>query len=150
MQPSEIRACILEEHSALRAQLGRVQEWTARAERRETRAGYRFVELARSLLEALLRHLDHEDRVLVPALRDADLWGDLRAERVVEEHREHRREARALLARLAPQGAPDPDAVRAFDRFGEALLEDMAAEERTSLDPRVLRDDVIAIDADSG
>lgn len=149
MLPSEVRAKILEDHERLRRELERLEACATGAELRESEAAA-LRELGESFLELLAAHMRWEDQNLAPALRDADAWGEEREKRLVREHREQREEMNAILERLR-----DPE--RDVERIRQDLLalvewlrRDMDYEEKETLDPKVLRDDVVAIDASDG
>jgi hypothetical protein len=106
----------------------------------------------RAAIERLVRevwqHLDFEDRLLVPALREVDAWGRLRAEQIAAEHASQRA-ALGVLRQLARHGDRRL-AVDGARGLIDELTADMDAEERDLLDPDLLRDDVIAIDQCGG
>jgi iron-sulfur cluster repair protein YtfE (RIC family) len=148
MENSKIRRVILAEHEGLRGEL------------RDLETGLDTLALAdgpsqqvvhgkfKHLLESFLRHIEHEERILRPVLKDIDAWAAQRVAHMDAEHKEQR--AQVLhLAGLFPQAAPDKW-VAEVRAFVARLREDMAAEERDSLDPRLLRDDVIVIDGFTG
>jgi hypothetical protein len=91
-----------------------------------------------------------EERHLSPALRDADAWGDERARRLVADHLEQRALLDFILERLSDEERPA--ALLFSDVFGliAFLRQDMEEEERDFLSERLLRDDVIAIDVETG
>lgn len=116
-------------------------------------AGHASLERALALGHELRRefnaHLDLEDRLLVPALRDGDAWGEIRAQQVAAKHGELRQELQALpLHESCPL---DPCALAArLIAVIEALRADMAREEHGVLTPELLRDDVLGIDVEDG
>jgi len=149
MRPSEVRARVLEDHDGLRGQLERLEalaEGTGRGERE----GEGMRRDARALLERLLIHMQWEERFLLPALREADAWGEERAERLLSDHREQRQLLDFILSRLRDAARPEPLVVTDVVHLIAFLREDMVEEERDLLDERVLRDDVVAIDVEAG
>jgi len=149
MQPSEVREKVLEDHRRLRAELERI-EASARAEDRSEDHCAALRELGESFLELLSAHMRWEDENLAPALRDADAWGEEREARLVVEHREQRAQMRQLLDRLHDSGCDAAEVAGELLGLVEWLRRDMEGEEQVTLDPDVLRDDVIAIDASDG
>jgi hemerythrin-like domain-containing protein len=149
MLPSEVRAKILKDHERLRQELERLEACATAGELGAPEAEA-LRELGESFLELLAAHMRWEDENLAPALRDADAWGKEREARLVREHAEQRAEMRSLLDRLHDS---ERDAARlAQDLLAlvEWLRRDMEGEEKETLDPDVLRDDVVAVDASSG
>lgn len=147
LENAKIRRIVLVEHEGLRIGLRAVTALLERYTAGEPSA----LELAhqefQKLLDGFIRHIEHEERILRPVLEGIDAWGKARVASMDEEHAAQRREVQRLAGLDAKQ---DPSrwaqSVRDFER---ALLADMADEERTCLSPDVLRDDVVAVQADS-
>jgi iron-sulfur cluster repair protein YtfE (RIC family) len=151
MRPSEIRRRVLTDHEALRGHLVGLEKLTRSVDRETTNGQARALrDDARALLEELSNHMRWEEHYLLPALRDADAWGEERARRLIGDHREQRQVLDLIIERLRDSGRPEALVVR--DVFGliAFLREDMDEEERDLLDPRVLRDDVVGIDVETG
>lgn len=152
MEPSEIRNRVLEDHEKLRGELQRL-EGLKRAAGQPEASPHDAVAL-RACTEAFLgrlrRHMAWEERYLLPALREADAWGEERAVRLLDDHREQVRLLDFVIERLHDEARPDALVVRDVGALVAFLLVDMDEEERDLLDPRVLRDDVIAIDLQVG
>lgn len=137
LSPSEVREQILAQHMALRGMLERL-EVRARMLLQGKRQGAatlreEFQVFGRHLTE----HLELEERILVPALREADAWGEERVARFQEEHARQRE----IMDGLARAGTDSPYEFALMTwGFVRLLLEDMAEEEKVSLNERVLRD----------
>src|SRR4051812_33464422 len=84
------------------------------------------------LVHEVREHLDAEDRLLLPALREIDIWGALRAAEVAEEHAEQR--ARLSYLRELAQRGDRRDAVAVTRALVAELTADMNAEEHDLLD----------------
>jgi hypothetical protein len=149
MKPSEVRARILNDHERLRGDLDRLEACAS-----ELGAGQAAIEELRHDAAALITHLDvhmrWEEWYLLPALRDADAWGAERAERLESDHREQRALLDFLNVRLHDETRPAALHVRDVAHLVALLRADMREEEGEMLDERVLRDDVVAIDALTG
>jgi len=150
MQPVEVRTHVLSDHDKLRQRLIRIEVLA-----REAAAGGEVAPgilrgEAECLLERLAVHMTWEDQHLVPALRDADAWGDARCERFAEEHREQREMLQNALAELRDESRPEADVAGGLLGLVALLRGDMEEEESVFLDERVLRDDVVGIDVSSG
>jgi Hemerythrin HHE cation binding domain len=149
MRPSEVREKVLADHERLRSDFVRI-EALARAVR--DGALVRFSDLrveGDALLARLLTHMRWEESYLLPALREADSWGAERAARLIKDHRDQRELFRFFHSRLGDTEAWPVLARRLTDLIA-LLRDDMAEEERDLLDERVLRDDVVAVDALTG
>ena len=149
MEPSAIRSRILNDHQGLRRDLERLEALAADVRDGRTPCVVLRVD-AESVLAWLLNHMRWEESYLVPALREADAWGAERAERLLRDHGEQRELLDFLAARLRADPAPVALVVRDVTHLIALLREDMRQEEEELLDERVLRDDVVAIDALSG
>jgi hemerythrin-like domain-containing protein len=150
MRPSEVLAHVREDHEGLRADLERVE---ALAQRRDDGSDPDVEVLRRevkALLDRLRVHMQWEDRHLLPALRSADAWGEERARRLVDDHREQRALLDFVLERLHDDARPDE--LVFSDVFGliAFLRLDMEREESDLADERVLRDDVVGIEVETG
>jgi hemerythrin-like domain-containing protein len=103
-----------------------------------------------ALYEQLCGHLDLEDVVLAGALRETGGWGEERAEELEIEHSEQRELLAYLLQRLDDSSQPATLLVEDLIQFTALLRDDMKREERDLLSEKLLRDDVIGIDVNSG
>ena len=139
--PSTIRERILCDHAVLRRMLSRI-EVLARSVL-EGRNGFgQELLLQASALEATLRdHLELEERILVPALLEADAWGPQRVERFHVEHARQREIMDALWRAHPLRERPTLEVALVLWGFARLLRGDMASEERISLNANVLRDD---------
>lgn len=147
MKPSAVRARILREHEEIRGLLDRLEQ-AVRALRDGDRGGLDEARTVRDALCArLFEHIDLEDAILAPALRDADAWGEERAGELLRHHREQRGE----LTALGRMDEIDPTVLGArLERFVADVRADMRHEETALLDPDLLRDDVIGIGVSGG
>jgi hypothetical protein len=97
---------------------------------------------AEQLDRELRARVRHEERVLVPALAEADAFG---AARVDELHREQQ-ELDGAMAALMREIAVAPGAVELESRLRELVRrvrEDLAREEKRHLSPNLLKDSVV-------
>ncbi|MCU0677931.1 MAG: hemerythrin domain-containing protein [Myxococcota bacterium] len=164
-KPSEVREQILAEHAKLRGQLDALESMADRlapedavaddAAAHDTAPHDTAADSARrdvlsaeakAAAERLERELRarvrHEERVLVPALAEADGFG---AARVDELHREQE-ELDEVMAALMREIAVAPGAVELASRLRELVRrvrEDLAHEEKRHLSPNVLKDSVV-------
>jgi iron-sulfur cluster repair protein YtfE (RIC family) len=148
MNPSEVREMILADHREIRQLLERVEELTAPESGVERLAELR--ERGRALHDKFIRHLELEDRYLVPAVRDADGWGEERARQITEEHRQQRELLADVLHQLRDATAVPAALRRSLRSFVEAMRADMIHEEKAVLRDDILRDDVVAVNVEAG
>lgn len=149
MRPSAVRKRIQSEHDELRTQLDKLEALAERLGQDDGAAVEPAIALSQDLYETLRDHIDLEDAILAPALREADAWGDLRADKLVAHHREQREELMALGNDI-PSGVNPRDFGERLRAFILDVREDMKHEEKALLDENLLRDDVIGIDVDPG
>ena len=150
MQPEEVRNFVLSDHDKLRERIGRLERMASAVVAGDELPWGALRAEGESFLEQLARHMRWEDVHLVPVLRDADCWGEVRCTQFAEEHREQRESLEYVVRHLRDEGRPDRLVARDVLALAELLRADMEEEESVFLDERVLRNDVIAIDMISG
>ncbi len=148
LSASQVRSLILDEHAVIRDVLEEIDETLGEMTRRVPGAIGRLRASLRTLQDAFLRHLVHEETVLRPLLVDVDAWGPARVEAMDEEHKAQR-VALSELSRLALDQDVD-GTVRRIEEFVRRLRADMEGEEHHALSEEVLRDDIIVIDTFMG
>ena len=150
MRPSEIRERILGDHETIRAMLVTVERVGRQVMEGESQliGPLRFE--AETLLQKLLTHMGWEDQYLRPALLEADAWGRERAEHLDRDHREQREILQYALSSIEDQSRPPLVISRQILDLVRLLREDMEEEESLLVNDRVLRDDVVSVDAEAG
>jgi len=147
MKPSAVRARILHEHEEIRSLVEGLERAIVKLRAGEADAVAAARSAGDALRERLFDHIDLEDAILAPALREADAWGPVREEQLLKHHREQREQLRDL-ERLE---ALHPDELREkLQWLVDDLRDDMKHEENALLDPDLLRDDVVGIDVSDG
>jgi hypothetical protein len=143
--PSEIRRRILDEHADVRVLVNHALDAAQAAVVLGKTGIPALCEAATALYIRLRNHMAYEEAVLVPALRDADAWGEQRVQAFLAEHQVQR----TVLAKLIALGN---DATKtAAELAGRVVLlvgrikADMDEEEREVLDPNLLRDDLVVV-----
>ena len=149
MRPSNVRRRILDEHRDIAVQLERLEELAVRLDAEGDAAIPDTVAFARDFYEKLREHIDLEDAILAPALREADAWGEVRAGKLEKHHAEQRKELTELGALDARTTDPTSLAGR-VRAFIEEIRQDMKHEEEGVLSGDLLRDDLTSIDAEGG
>lgn len=150
MQPSEVRERVLHDHVALRELIERMESLARQVVEGRAHSTADLCGVAERLLSTLLRHMDWEDRQLVPVLAESDAWGPERARQLSAEHLGQREQLGAALAGLGDRTRPATELARSLLELAHTLLRDMEEEESAFLDPGVLRDDVVGIDVETG
>jgi len=146
MRPSEVRARVLADHEQLRDRLNRIERLARQARAHQAPSPSDLRGEAEALLDRLAIHMHWEDRHLVPVLREADGWGDVRVERFAQEHREQRELLEYVLRELHDSRRPEGVVAGKVLDLVALLRLDMEEEESAFLDERLLRDDPVAID----
>ena len=98
------------------------------------------------LRDELERHLATEEALLEPVLERIDAWGPVRLDLLRAEHA-HQRAVLSLLRSDRAAALPPLQLARRVLGLLDDIGADMDAEDRDLLDPRVLRDDLIQLDA---
>ena len=150
MTPGEVHARIRAEHGAIRGILDGVVALARRVERGERGLLGALRLEGEALLRRLEEHLVWEDRYLAPALRQADAWGEERVAKLDADHRQQREVLAHCLAAVRDKRRPARVVARTLADLVQLLCDDMDAEERDLLDGRVLRDDVVGLDVETG
>jgi len=150
MQPSDVRRRALSDHAALRKVLAEVESLARRVPRDARDLRRQLRDRGEALFDLLWSHMTWEDANLAPALRDTDAWGDEREALLQEHHGERKQVLGFVLERLRDGERPAPLLAQNLIDFAAMLRDEMAEEERTLLDPNVLRDDVICVNVEAG
>jgi acetoin utilization protein AcuB len=148
-QPEAIRARILREHERIRSLLDHMEVLAGRLASGERSTGVRLRNWARELSSVLRAHLDLEEELLLPAIRQVDAFGDARADELLAEHAVQRQ----LLGRVVDELCTAPsDAALAVGvlELVRALRDDIVAEERDFLGEVLLRDSLVPVDSFGG
>ena len=148
MKPSEVRLRIVSDHNLIRAMIADAHLVVTQSARGNPLDVARLFRVSRHLRETLAQHFAMEEELLVPALRDTDAWGQIRANRVLEDH-ETQRAALDVLADLE-QRSNIPELRQALLSLGDLMVEDMHREEQACLQPDLLRDDTVAVRQHTG
>lgn len=132
-----VRRRVLADHSLLRHHLEEVFALATRVLGTEPGLEERLRRSVFDTVRAFLTHVDLEDEILVPLLRQVDAWGEARAAQIAADHEWQR----AALGRLKDMADDATGIVLAqyVSSLARALLEDMRTEEETALDPAVLK-----------
>jgi hypothetical protein len=89
----------------------------------------RIREAMGELAGAFLRHLQFEERELVPLLKCADAWGPVRATHLADEHAAQRATLAALVEDVEAAEKPTDQLSEEIAWFTRGILRDMTEEE---------------------
>ncbi len=148
MTPSQIRDELLSQHQGLRGRLEVTRAVVERWAKGEVPQAHVRTELA-GLSDALRNHNLVEERTLRELIRSVDAWGPVRVEIMDEAHIGEHRDLFDALHAMSLADSPH-EAAQELERFRTRLLQHMDKEEAGFLNASVLRDDVVAIDAQDG
>jgi hemerythrin-like domain-containing protein len=147
--PKEVSTRILSEHALLRPILKETQ-FLARSVARGDKDGLLALRaFALMLYEKFITHIELEDRILAPAVRQIIGWGPALHADMVQEHRRQREHLRSDITALKASSIPKEDLAASVDGFVAALMQDMEEEERRLLRTDLL-DDSPLCDGESG
>lgn len=146
--PSEVSQRIRHEHRAIEALLGEVEQLAERVLHEDTEAEAQLVVRATELYDALLAHMELEDKVLAPSLREAPIAGDYRADELLTKHREQREQLQMGKAML--ESGDVEHLSQSLLLLAHWVRVDMRHEEATLLTDGALSDNVVLSDASAG
>jgi hypothetical protein len=135
--PSKLLAELLSQHEGIRRIMDRCEELADAFDAGKGDA----IELTREVAKlriAFDTHNQFEEKLLRPVLREMDAFGDVRIDRMFEDHVGEHRAMRMSL------GDPTTNALRAVI---DNLRVHLQAEERYFLSSKVLRDDVVTLES---
>jgi WS/DGAT/MGAT family acyltransferase len=128
-----IRRRVRAEHDALRRRLVTVEGLAKRAQAEDESALAPLRKHGLALHATLSRHLDYEERELLPAVERVGRWGRELADHVRHEHDEQRVLLRYLFDELSNPKRPATLLGRDLEVFAGELREDMRLEDRDVL-----------------
>jgi hypothetical protein len=149
MNPSHVRARIIQDHVALRQRLLELED-AAIAMMADEAKTPTVCELVRHLLIVVGEHTALEDAILAPALMEVDAWGQVRAAQLLHHHQSQRAQLAELSTLFALPRVSRDVALTTTQAIVNDLRSDMEHEEREILSADLLRDDVVAVTAECG
>ncbi len=146
--PSQVRERILAQHRDIRAMLDQLDEGVEKLGSGEEGQDEWLHRAVDALGQVLEWHMRVEEKYLVPMVQEADGFGPVRAERLLEDHRQQTVELRALLKDVST--SVGPDLADRVNHLVGIIREDMEYEEKHYVNDRLLRDDLVRADAFGG
>jgi hypothetical protein len=140
--PRAVRAQVLEQHVGLRRLLQEALDASTRG-LTDPDDPAALGDVVLELRQRMVAHLLFEERSLLPVLAEVDLWGPERTQALREEHARQRAELDTLVEGMQSEWDVERTAL-ALRSLATDLLIDMAEEERVSLDPRLLGDEILS------
>ena len=146
IRPSDVRFRVVQEYEVLRRSIDELEQSTASLLSESGAAAVADV-LARSaeLFCKLSDYIDLERTFVLPSVRNADVWGTIRAQALERDHAGHRN----VLDAIGQERLPDPaDLAHDVRALTHALRATLEREKREVLSSELLRDDIVGIDVD--
>jgi hypothetical protein len=147
--PSELRERLLAQHSAIEGMIQQLEGGVGRLRVGDrTQEGWLKLSVA-SLRDVLSQHMQLEERALIPMVRQTDGFGPIRAANLALDHHKQAVENGTLIDEVT--AAPDAETLVSRVKYlATVLRENMAREERLYVNDRLLRDDLVPLDAFEG
>ena len=143
-RPSVLREKILAQHRDIEEMLEALDGAASELEAGKVEDPAWLRQAAGALGQVLEWHLAFEEHHLVPAIRESDGFGPVRAERLNEQHRSRRGSLEHLVRGVvSSDGGEVAGSVRSFT---SAIRTDLRYEEENFLDAEILRDDPMRVD----
>jgi acetoin utilization protein AcuB len=152
MAPSQVLEVMHTEHVNIAQLLERAEDQAQgvlSGEHYGDREVHALRDAARQLYTGLTAHIELENRVLAPALKETDAWGPLRAEQLIQSHAEQKRVLEGALMELDDLAQPAESLAVHVKAVVELIRQDLAYEEQALLCPELLRDDPIVENAET-
>jgi iron-sulfur cluster repair protein YtfE (RIC family) len=143
MRLSEIRDELLREHAQLRRQISDVHA-ASECWKNGTASLSQVRAHLTALVDALLAHNQHEEKMLGGIVLKVDAWGPVRSAIMGEEHLKEHGELLAALTSTSSAAEPWAWCELVYRRLAD-LVNHMDREEQVFLNDEVLRDDSVAI-----
>ena len=135
LSPSSVRKIILEEHAQLRRKLADVESLY------ESTKPEALIDSIQELIYFFIKHIEREEQILRPVLKDIDPWGDVRVDRMNAEHKQQRQGVAKLEAAI--QARQISEILTLTKKFVSELYVDLDLEEKECLNPDLLKDDFV-------
>jgi hypothetical protein len=107
-------------------------------------------EFALMLYEKLIEHIELEDHILAPVVRDISGWGSSLHAEMMQEHARQRAQLKSDIADLKMGCICEERLAHRIDGFVESLIRDMESEERRLLSRADLLSDFPLGDGEAG
>lgn len=139
----EVRERVLAEHAKLRTVIADVDRLAYAVAAEDVKHIDALRTQAETLYRMLTEHIDHEDAVLAPIIRQIDAWGLLRHEQMQRDHATQRTTLAHAIKELETGG---PALGQAVQSMCWEILHDMKREEHDLLHPDLWREDITIVE----
>jgi len=146
LAPSQVSEIMRSEHQHLMQLLDRTHGHARRVHSEANRGDQQVRALrdaARQLYAGLLSHIDLENQLLVPALKQTDAWGPMRADGLVTCHADQKRALEGALMELDDLTQPPKALALHMEELVSTIRSALLDEQDNLLIPDILRDDPI-------
>jgi hemerythrin-like domain-containing protein len=133
LDASGVASRILKDHALLRPILRETRFLADCVAKGETGARAPLRAFALMLYEKLVAHIELEDRILAPIVRDLIGWGPSLHTEMMREHARQREQLQRDISDLRIGCICEERLAKSIDGFVDALMRDMEAEERRLL-----------------
>jgi hypothetical protein len=147
VRPSEVRTRALHEYDLLRTTIDELEAIAAELRLQGPSAVDNALAWVAKLFRELSDYVDLEQLLVLPTVRNADIWGCIRANALAKEH-ETRRDQLGALGRTHSRPVDPTALVLDLEAFAQTLRESMDRERRDVLTSDAFRDDVVETEAD--
>lgn len=148
LTPVDVRKLMLGDHQNIRTKLDELSSSAKSLLSAGPSELARVLRLTHRLASELKSQIAFEAKVLLPALRNADAWGKVRGDNLITQLRERRKALRSLRIKAAKKDQATLGAD--IDQYIDERRRGMTHVEQESLNPGVLRDDIMGIDVSGG
>lgn len=149
MRPSELRDRLRSEHDDLTRRIVAIRAALA-GDTRESVLTDEVKARVERFGAALAAHMAQEEAHLAPALEESTNWGGINLAELRGHHDSHRERLRVVMLALYDLAKAEESVVRAVTVLLDQVEAGIAEENAHLLTPRMLRDDVVMIDASDG
>ena len=135
LAPSVVRKIILDEHTQLRRKLSEIETLL------KSKDHSKLKEAITGFTRLFLSHIEKEEKILRPVLKEIDAWGGVRVDRMNQEHVAQRAQMKEIVERV--QYGKPAEYLSLIEVFVREIYLDIQAEEKECLSPDVMKDDPI-------
>ncbi|MEZ4270417.1 MAG: hemerythrin domain-containing protein [Myxococcota bacterium] len=141
MRPGEVRERLLSENDHIRVQLAWVEDTAHRLSHNHALI-QEVRDAATDLVHSMQEHVDFEDIALAPMLREAEAWGEARADELTKHHQQQQEKFKFAIDGIERhRGDPDLLSQRVL-RLAHDIRSEVDEEETKYFGSTIFRDDI--------
>lgn len=145
LSPSEVRERIAKEHAHLRHTIREVESMASLVLDGDLGALEMLRLRSGQLYDMLCAHIELEDRILAPALRETPGFGEVRETQLLSHHAAQREDLRRALDELSHEDLIPEELAKHVQSLLTVIRVDMKHEDRDLLNDNLLKDDPIDV-----